>query len=435
MREPDVSGQNERAGGQTTDTLAFIQHFLGPVQPRDFAVRLWDGTTWGPDEGSQARVTVVLKHPGALRRALVPPSDLTAGEAYIFDDIDIEGDLEAIADVGERLAGSFSGMNGLFTAAAQALRLPTAGRRKNDHRAPALSGRPHSRERDSAAIRYHYDVSNDFFKLWLDRHMIYSCAYFENPDDDLDVVQEQKLDYICRKLRLKPGERLLDIGYGWGGLVMWAASRYGADATGVTLSERQASFAREQIELAGLEDRCRVELVDYRDVDESRPFDKLVSVGMFEHVGKALLPTYFEKAWRLLAPKGVFLNHGISANALTKPPSRKGFSDVYVFPDGELVPISTTLQMAERAGFEIRDVESLREHYALTLRQWVRRLEAHADAARAATDDVTYRIWRLFMSLSAYNFDRNGIGVYQTLLAKPQNGSSDLPLTRRDWYA
>ncbi len=303
-------------------------------------------------------------------------------------------------------------------------------------RGPArLAGRRHSVERDRQAVTYHYDVSNDFYALWLDRRMVYSSAYFQAAGEDLDTAQARKLDYICRKLRLQPGQRLLDIGCGWGGLVLHAAQHYGVDATGITLSQPQVELANERIAAAGLSGQCRVEARDYRELDEPEGYDVLVSVGMFEHVGAALLPTYFDQSWRLLKPGGVFLNHGIASRANEVLPDGPNFSDAYVFPDGELTPISATLRAAEEAGFEVRDVESLREHYALTLRHWVRRLETQHDAALRFVDEPTYRVWRLFMSSNAHGFRTGALNVYQALLVKPDaHGRSDLPLTRADWY-
>ncbi len=242
------------------------------------------------------------------------------------------------------------------------------------------AGRLHSRRRDRQSVQFHYDVSNDFYALYLDELMVYSCAYFKTGEEDIHTAQRQKLEHICRKLQLKPGERLLDIGCGWGGLAIYAAQHYGVDVTGITLSEKQVALAQECIAQAGLSDRCRVLLQDYREVPTDQPFDKLVSVGMFEHVGAAKLPLYFAQAWKLLKPGGLFLNHGIASMTSHNPkPSLLGrwlykmnsFMDRYVFPDGELVDINQTLRAAEGAGFEVRDVESLREHYALTLRHWV----------------------------------------------------------------
>lgn len=298
-----------------------------------------------------------------------------------------------------------------------------------------LRGVRHSRHRDRKAVTYHYDVSNDFYSLFLDERMVYSCAYFSSLDEDLDAAQERKLDYICRKLRLRRGERLLDIGCGWGGLVIHAASRYGVDAVGITLSRPQAALANERIRRAGLSERCRVEVRDYREVDGTSTYDKMVSVGMFEHVGESLLPEYFRRAFRLLRPGGVFLNHGIARNPEFPLVPGPSFTDHYVFPDGELVPISTTLCCAEASGFEVRDVESLREHYILTLRRWVTRLEARRGEARNATDERTYRLWRLYMAGSAHKFRIGQNNVYQVLLSRPSGAGSDLPLTRSDWYA
>lgn len=316
------------------------------------------------------------------------------------------------------------------------LRLPPCRRRLRATRGPAqLRGRQHSIERDRQAIAYHYDVSNDFFALWLDRRMIYSCAYFGQPDWDLDTAQEAKLAYPCRKLRLKPGQRLLDIGCGWGGLVMYAAEHHGVAVDGITLSQSQAELANARLAEKGLSDRCRVLLQDYREVDESKPYDALVSVGMFEHVGPALLKEYFAKAWRLTKSGGVFLNHVTARGTRLRTTPGRSFNDTYVFPDGELVPINLTLQAAESAGFEVRDVESLREHHALTLRHWVQRLEANHQEALQHVEEATYRVWRLYMSGSAHGFTTGRLNVYQALLVKPgKRGASGLPLTRAEWY-
>jgi cyclopropane-fatty-acyl-phospholipid synthase len=289
-------------------------------------------------------------------------------------------------------------------------------------------------ERDREAVRYHYNVSNDFFRLFLGPTMVYSCAYFEREDATLDEAQTAKLDLVCRKLRLRPGERFLDIGCGWGSLVMHAARHYGVQATGITLSEKQAELAQRRIKEAGLEDRARVEIADYRELRGS--FDKIASVGMVEHVGAAKLPAYFASAHRILAPGGVFLNHGITAVGETTSPRRRTFIAKYVFPDGELVPIERMLAEAERAGFETRDVEDLREHYARTLRHWVRNLESRRDEALRHVSEETFRVWRLYMSGSAGSFAAGRIRIYQSLLSKPlPNGDSRLPLTRADWYA
>jgi len=417
-----------------TSTLAFLAELLADYYPRDFAVRLWDGTTWGAEPGYPANYTLVIRHPGSLRRMFLNSSERSLGEAFIRNDFDIEGELDAAFRMADYLLARRLGPAERLRHFCFLARLPWRGNPGATARTASLSGALHSKKRDRQAVTFHYNVSNDFYALWLDKSMTYSCAYFSGEDDDLDTAQERKLDYICRKLRLRPGERLLDIGCGWGGLILHAAERYGVEALGITLSGPQAELAKDRIRRAGLDGRCRVEVRDYRDLDGTESFDKLASVGMFEHVGVKLLPEYFLRAWRLLRPGGVFLNHGIADGRGPRPKRGESFIDRYVFPDGELVPIDTTLRVAGQSGFEVRDVESLREHYALTLRHWVRRLEARQEEAIRLTDDVTYRIWRLYISGAAYGFRTGRVNVYQALLAKPGNGKCGLPLTRDDWY-
>jgi cyclopropane-fatty-acyl-phospholipid synthase len=399
------------------------------------SVRLWDGTLW-PDERPRA-ATLVLRHPGALRAMFADGTELGLSEAYLYDDFDIEGDIESVFGLADAVAASTGGWRKKLKAFAGLRRLPRPPDRQEGRRGrPRLSGRQHSVERDREAVRYHYDVSNDFYALWLDSRMVYSCAYFEGPDVDLDTAQVRKMDMICRKLRLRPGQRLLDIGCGWGGLALHAAREYGVDTTGITLSRPQADLANQKISAAGLAGRCRVEVRDYREVDSSQPYDALVSVGMFEHVGEQMLPAYFEKAVSLLKRGGVFLNHGIASRAADPVGHGPSFSATYVFPDGETLPINVTLRAAENAGFEVRDVESMREHYAMTLRHWVRRLEARHDEALKHVDELTYRVWRLFMAGSADGFRTRRLNVYQALLVlAAQDGASGQPLTRADWYS
>ena len=417
-----------------TQTLELLQDILKGFHPRPFTIRLWEGSEW-PAETDEPSFTLVLKHPGALRRMFsLTHTDLSLGEAYIYDDFDIEGDIEAIFPVMDRLNQQKWPLIEKLKLGLEMLRLPKEPDDEHGSKAARMNGEEHSISRDRQAISYHYDVSNDFYALWLDSRMVYSCAYFADRDEDLETAQYRKLDYICRKLRLQPGDRLLDIGCGWGGLIIHAARHYGVQALGITLSQSQAELASQRIKEAGLEDRCEVKIMDYREVDDEEGFDKLVSVGMFEHVGEALLPTYFQQAWRLLRPGGVFLNHGIALRGTDHWRKGDTFTNRYVFPDGELVPIHITLQAAEESGFEVRDVESLREHYALTLQNWVRRLEAHHDEAVAEVGETTYRIWRLFMSGSAHGFQTGHLNLYQSLLVKPDDGVSGLPLTRADWY-
>ena len=429
-------------------TRRVLEDLFGPAEERPFNVRFGEG---GVDRGRpDARFTLVLNHAGALRRMLVPPTELSIIESYLFNDVDIEGDLEAAARLGDLVASRLASTRDVLRVMRHVTALPKYDRPEpgSSRAARALQrfGRQHSRHRDRRAVQFHYDLGNDFFALFLDRRMVYSCAYFENGSDDLDHAQVAKLDYVCRKLRLRPGDRFLDVGCGWGALVMHAAERYGVNAVGITLSERQAAFARERIVAAGLSDRCRVELRDYRTLVDDAPFDKAASIGMVEHVGSRKLRHYFAAVLRALKPGGLFLNHGIVTIGGARPKAvatrvmdrvwrRNAFIERYVFPDGVLVPAASVIASAEHAGFELRDVESLREHYTQTLRHWVHRLEAQHERAVTFVGEFTYRVWRLYMSGSAYAFDTGRIGVIQTLLAKQgPAGAVSLPRTRRDLY-
>ncbi len=411
-------------------TLHVLQTFLDEYHPRNFAVQLWEGSAW-PAETKVPSFTLRLNHPGALR-SIFQKTDLAVSEAYIHGYLDIEGDLEAAMPVGDFLRSRSWRIPIMLRTGWDLIKLPTV--KGGERGAADLQGRLHSVARDRQAVTYHYNVSNDFYALWLDRQMVYSCAYFEQAGDDLDTAQTRKLDYLCRKLRLRSGDNLLDIGCGWGGLILHAARYYGVTAHGITLSENQARLAGERIARAGLQDNCRVEVCDYRELRAPNGFNKIVSVGMFEHVGEQQLPLYFRHTWELLRQGGVFLNHGIARRVSDSPSSSSSFVGKYVFPDGELAPISTTARCAEEAGFEVRDLESLREHYALTLRHWVKRLEANRMEAVRETDEQTYRVWRLFMSGSAHGFATGALNLYQLLLVKPDGGQSGMPLTRADWY-
>jgi cyclopropane-fatty-acyl-phospholipid synthase len=395
------------------------QAFADYPQP-NFRVRLWDGATWGASENP--RFTLVVKHPNALRQMFLSPSELTLGECYVRDQLDVEGDMEAAVEMGEYLlAQEPRSLPASLTLANIMGKIPGWQAESDRETAEDPSSALHSQERDRQAISYHYDLPAEFFALWLDERRMYSCAYFEDKECDLDTAQRRKLDYLCRKLRLRSGERLLDIGCGWGGLMIHAAAHYGVQALGITLSVPQAEVARQRIREVGLNDRCRVELCDYRDLELEEQFDKISSIGMFEHVGETQLPEYFSRVWHLLRSGGVFINSGISASFTYR---RRGpsFIDRYVFPDGDLVPVSTSLHAAEMCNFEVRDVESLREHYALTLRHWVRRLEANSEDAIRVTNPMTYRIWRLYMAASAHAFSTGRINLHHALLFKPRQG-------------
>lgn len=414
----------------TRIAAAILRLLFGDAYARRFAIRLWDGTEIPALE--RREFTFLVNHPGALRTAFKPPMDLNAGRAFAAGLLDIEGDIEAAVDeimhVLDRPGGG-----AMVQLMVLLRRLPVAP--LPPLREAHLHGKRHSLQRDRAAIGFHYDQPVAFYQTFLDSSMVYSCAYFDDGIEDIEDAQRAKIDHSLRKLRLQPGERLLDIGCGWGALVVRAAKEYGAYVLGVTLSERQEEEARRRIAAEGLQDRARVERWDYRQLPATT-FDKIVSIGMVEHVGRDHLPEYFSTAHRLLKAGGLFLNHGIAhQNRTQKDGKASGFMGRFIFPDGELVSVSDSLQIAERVGFEVRDVENLREHYAKTLRAWVQNIERNRDRAIAEAGEQSYNAWRLYFAGSAQGFRSGRLGLYQSLLAKPlPDGGVPLPATRRDLY-
>ena len=409
--------------------------------PMSLTLRLWNGAAVrvGAESGAQeSPFALVFLNPEVVSTAVLGRDPLRLAEAYFRGDLDIEGDFFAALALKDHLQTLQMSVGEQIGAAAAAMRLRAVNA---DRRPPRIQWTPshgqavkdHSKAENRDAIHFHYDVSNEFYALWLDRAMVYSCAYFERPDLSLDAAQEAKLEHICRKLCLQPGERFLDIGCGWGALVIHAAQRYGVRAHGVTLSPQQLKVARERIAWAGLEDRVSVELQDYRDL--KGVYDKVASVGMFEHVGLKNLPVYFSTVNRLLKPHGLFLNHGIThdSEGWQKSLSTE-FINRYVFPDGQLDNISNVQHAMEAARFEIADVEALRPHYALTLRHWVERLERNHARALQYVNEATYRVWRLYMAACALQFEAGDIGIYQVLAGKRAAGNLPLPLTRRHLY-
>ena len=419
-------------GKTAARAAAILDELLRDYPGRDFSVELWDGTRWEPKSGSFCRFTWHTKNPAALRAMLRSDRELALSESYLRGDFDVTGDLLSVFPVADYLTEKQLTAAQKLRLGALLLGMPSTDGGGNS--TAEVRGRLHSKSRDRQAVGFHYDVSNEFYQLWLDSRMVYSCAYFESAADSIEKAQEQKLDYICRKLRLRPGERLLDIGCGWGGLIIHAARNYGVDATGITLSRMQLELAQRRIHDAGLSSSCDALLLDYRDAAQLGTFDKLVSVGMVEHVGESKLPQYFRTAFSLLRDGGVFLNHGIGRAGNRMKSARPTFTDVYVFPDGEMIPISTMLRAAEECGFEVRDVENLREHYFLTLVQWLRRLESKEQKAKDLVGKSRYRTWRLYLAGSAHYFRTGKLDLYQSLLLKANKGASELPLTRRDWY-
>jgi cyclopropane-fatty-acyl-phospholipid synthase len=431
---------------------AVLATLFSPPNQRSFDVGYWDGSI---DRGRQPTrpYKLVVKRPGALRRMLLPPSELSIVEAFLSGDVDVEGSLADAVTLGDEINARLKSARTVASLARHLIALPSHDdvpaaldvRTARAEHSVAREGRRHEKSRDRSAIQYHYDVGNDFYALWLDRRMVYSCAYFTSRDETLESAQLAKLDLVCRKLRLQEGDRFLDVGCGWGALIMHAAACYGATAVGITLSEAQADLARKRIASAGLSDRCTVEVRDYRELGSKESFDKIASIGMVEHVGVDHLPTYFASLRSALAPRGLFLNHGIVGVNAAHPLGwrerlerrlwrRDEFIDQYVFPDGKLGPLHAVIAAAEGEGFETRDVESLREHYALTLGEWLRRLESRSAEAIRLTSERTYRTWRLYMTASAHGFASGRLNVVQTLFAKPDSdGRSGLPLTREEW--
>lgn len=418
--------------GSSRRCLELLQDVLRDYHPRDVAVHLWDGTVWEA-ETAPARWQLLIRHPAALREMFLHPTMLSLGRAFTSGMLDIQGPMKPALEMGEYLLAQRLTPWRKLRLASKLLRLP--GNNTGDGQAARLTGAPLSKERARQAIAFHYDLPTEFFQLWLDDKMVYSGAYFHSPDQDLATAQTQKLDLICRKLALDRDVRLLEFGCGWGGLLLHAARHYGASASGVTLSQEQAAHVGRLIRVNGLDGQCRVELRDFRDLEGTEAYDRIVSVGMIEHVAEPLHGEYYARAYRLLKPGGLFLSQGIAYSDTILPlPAKASFIDHYIFPDSELVPVSVTLRAAEQAGFEIRDVENLREHYAMTLNLWLKRLEARQEEVERITDAQTYRRFRLYLAATAHGFERGRLQLFQVLLYKPTGEASRLPLTRMNWY-
>ena len=406
-----------------------VENMLGTLPIR---IEFWDGSGLGPS----GPTTLQVRSPDAIRRILWAPGELGVGRAFVAGDIDFRGDIfeliAALRPAGIRLRHA---TRALPAAAAAARQL---GLVAGPLPPPAEEARPHwqrhSKRRDAEAIRHHYDVGNDFYRIVLGPAMTYSCARFVDPSATLEEAQAAKHELICRKLDLhqRGGMRLLDVGCGWGSMAMHAAHHHGAHVVGITISREQAEMARRRVREAGLDHLVEIRLQDYRDL-AGEQFDAISSIGMFEHVGKRRTGEYFSILRSLLVPRGRLLNHAISSVGGSKLGTRT-FIYRYVFPDGELIDVADVAAAMQGAGFEIRDVESLREHYAKTLRHWVANLEADWASAESLVGEARARVWLLYMAASAIGFEDGGISIHQTLGVVPdEHGTSGMPPTRRDW--
>jgi cyclopropane-fatty-acyl-phospholipid synthase len=424
-----VAGRAIR-GGAAEVAGPLIEMLVGRPTVR---FEFWDGSGWGPPDG----IANIRLHSGdALRRLLWSPGELGVARAFVAGDIDVEGDifgaLQALRPAGQNLR---KGLRSLPQTAVTARRLGALGRPLPPPREEARPrGRRHSAARDAQVVGHHYDVGNDFYRLVLGPSMTYSCARFAEPAMDLTEAQASKHDLVCRKLGLheRPGMRLLDVGCGWGSMALHAARHYDACVVGVTISREQVESARRRVEQAGLAETVEIRHQDYRDLIGER-FDAVSSIGMSEHVGSAGIGSYFSTLSSLLSPRGRLLNHAISSVGRSKL-GRRTFMYRYVFPDAELLDVADTVLAMQNAGLEVRDVESLREHYALTLREWVANLEQHWDAAVALVGVGRARVWRLYMAASAVGFEDGGLAIHQVLGAIPDAGGvSAMPRTRDGW--
>ncbi len=423
--------------GPPTGAAAAVAPLITAMLGGKLTIRFdfWDGSSFGPADP----VGVIhVRSADALRRLIWSPNELGVGRAFVAGDLEVEGDIYAILTAVRDVAQSNVKMSATdkLAAVAAAHKIGAIGRplAPPPEEARPSGWRRHTKHRDADAISHHYDVGNDFYRLVLGPSMTYSCARFAEPGMDLTAAQASKHELICRKLGLheRPGQRLLDVGCGWGSMAMHAAEHHGAQVVGVTISTEQAESARRRVIDAGLADRVEIRLQDYRDL-RGETFDAISSVGMSEHVGSERIDEYFSVLRSALRPYGRLLNHAISSVNGSKM-SKRGFMYRYVFPDGELLDVGATVLAMERAGFEVRDVESLREHYALTLRQWVANLESEWERAVELAGEARARIWRLYMAGSAVGFEDGGVNLHQVLGVVPdENGTSAMPPTRHGW--
>lgn len=393
-----------------------LEHWADNIRNRaalPLRVDLWNGQQLSLSH-ELPQVIIRVPRPSALA-CLFTPSLANLGAAYVEGKIEVEGKPSAIISIGNALASCTLKLEGRFSRIVRTIW--------------------HNKENDLEDIKYHYDVSNDFYRLWLDENLVYSCAYFENGDEDLATAQEKKIDHILTKIQVRPGDTLLDIGCGWGALVLRAAKKYGAKCVGITLSENQAALAKELIAQAGLSDQIEIRLQDYRDVGGT--YDRITSVGMFEHVGIQNLRGYFSKIHSLLADDGIVMNHGITstdAESGETPYGNGEFIERYVFPHGQLPHIGSALKAMQEGGLEALDIENLRRHYARTCELWADNFEDRGDEIKRVAGARRYRIWRVYLAGCAYAFNQDWISLYQVVCVKAGRMPSSLPWSRLYMY-
>ena len=421
---------------------ALLNQFHERLKP-EFGFRLWDGTLV-PADWHRDALTIAFADEGVVASLIRSPKITTLANLWAAKRLDIvngtifdltakrpRGRTRELRQALSKLQALKTAYSFLFVPRGGPWPLETIGK---DHESDGTA------QENKKNIAYHYDVSNAFYELWLDKEMVYTCAYFHDWNDDLDTVQRQKLDMVCRKLRLQPGDTMLDMGCGWGALSCHAAQHYGVNVLGVTLSEQQVAYGKAKVKRLGLEDKVSIELMDYALVPGAERFDKIAAIGMLEHVGIKNFGTYFSTAYRLLKPGGSFLHHAITrpggsvaARTGKKNPEFQALTR-YIFPGGELDYIGRTVTNLELHRFEVRDVECWREHYMRTCRMWHDRLLANYDAACKEVGEVTTRVWLAYLAACSITFERNNCGLYQTLSVKRVKRPTDLPPTRADWY-
>jgi cyclopropane-fatty-acyl-phospholipid synthase len=440
-----VEGSQMRAHATARAQLQLVSDYLSRLGPAAPGIRMWDGSVWSPTpDGDKPMYTLVINSPFALRRTFLRPDAVSLSEAFNREDIEIEGDLLTAMQGLARLRDLQSSFTDRLRLFGRIKRLPKGESTQRPNPWLPEKVRPSERSRQKQAISYHYDHPVDFWSAWLDPRLLYTCAYFphstrdhplDRPELSLAVAQERKLELVCRKLDLQEGDRLLDIGCGWGGMAVYAGRRHGARVLGVTLSQPQADCGNRMLAEAGLAESCRLEVRDYRDLPTTSLFDKISGLGVVEHVARGHLSEYFDHVASMLKPGGLFVNQGISCGWKRGTSRGRSFIDTYVFPDFHLVPIQELLSSASAAGLDIRHVEDLRAHYPPTLAAWRRNLHANREHVQQIVGKSAYRTFDLYLAATEHAFMEGTLGIYQCVFQKPRRDGAPEPAPLPAWYA